>query len=79
MLTEFPFQTVLHPLHLLGLYKPGRGGGRAGGGARQGGGPCGGGGRGPVGEQEGGGVGGNDGGAGMCRLVGGRALLGGGV
>ena len=61
------------------LYKPGRGGGRAGGGARPGGGPCGGGGRKAVGEAEGGGVGGSAGGAGMCRVVGGGARLGGGV
>lgn len=61
------------------LYRPGRGGGRAGGGARPGGGPCGGGGTEPVGETEGGGVGGNAGGAGMFRVVGGRARLGGGV
>lgn len=61
------------------LYWPGRGGGRAGGGARPGGGPCGGGGRGLVGEAEGGGVGGTAGGAGIFRMVKGRARLGGGV
>lgn len=61
------------------LYRPGRGGGRAGGGARPGGGPCGGGGSEPVGEAHGGGVGGSSGAAGMYRVVGGRARLGGGV
>lgn len=57
------------------IYRPGRGGGRAGGGARPGGGPCGGGGR----EPEDGGVGGSPEGAGICIVVGGRARLGGGV
>lgn len=47
------------------LYRPGRGGGRAGGGALPGGGPSGGGGRGPTGEEQSGGVGGSVGGAGM--------------
>lgn len=69
--------TLFRPLPA--LYRPGRGGGRAGGGARPGGGPCGGGGREPVGEKEGGEVGGIAGGAGMFRVVGGRARLGGGV
>lgn len=61
------------------LYRPGRGGGRAGGGARPGGGACGGGGSEPVGEGESGGVGGSAAGAGICSVVGGRARLGGGV
>lgn len=60
-------------------YRPGRGGGRTGGGARPGGGPCGGGGSGPAGGAQGGGVGGDAGGAGMYMVVGGRARLGGGV
>lgn len=77
-------QVALHtvPFHRLyalrpALYRPGRGGGRAGGGARPGGGPCGGGGRDPVGEADGGGVGGIAGAAGMLRLVRGRARFGG--
>lgn len=61
------------------FYRPGRGGGRAGGGARPGGGPWGRGGSKPVGLAQGGGVGESAGGAGMCKVVGGRAQLGGGV
>lgn len=80
MIVSGPLSFVLHSFKVHSeFYRPGRGGGRAGGGARLEGGPCGGGGRGAVGELEGGGVGGNTGGAGMCRLVGGRARLGGGV
>lgn len=69
----------ISPVSRRELYRPGRGGGRTGGGARPGGGPCGGGGREPVGEAEGRGVGDTAGGAGMCRVVGGRARSGGGV